>query len=274
VKADEPGAYERYLVNVICARQNCGATQVLWPYIQPIASAVRRSSSIPSDEPLGFFVTLERSPNAWALKHYVGVTVGLLNLRLSRDELAFVYAHELSHVELGHYQQKIDAVTKIYIVAAILMILSQGNYNPLNDPYFVAVARIGLAAFSRDQETQADLHGLQIMQSAGFDPRASISVLRKLDPLGLGGTGDLFADHPSTSQRIATLQTEIANLPRPVVVTPNSPPPESSSSPRGASGTIVAKVTQAVQRVGDIQFSIHLDDLTFSANEDVRVEWE
>ncbi len=273
-RADDPGPYERYLLNVICAKQHClgkgQAPQDVEEYVATVFGRLIRASSIPSDERVGFFITLERAPNAWALKHYTGFTAGLLLMRLTSDEFAFVVAHELGHIELGHYESKLNEISKYYAIAFIAAIISQGNYNPLNDPYFVLIARLGLAAFSREQESQADLRGLQIMRSAGFYPWAAISALRKIDPLGLGGTGDLFADHPSTAQRIDRLQTESANFTEPIQTKPGLPPPESSTA-RPTSGAMIARSTNATQQVGDIQYSIHLDSLTFSGQEDVRI---
>ncbi len=73
-----------------------------------IFGALVRASSIPRDERIGFFITLERAPNAWALKHYAGFTAGLFRIRLTRDEFAFIVAHELGHIELGHYEKKLN----------------------------------------------------------------------------------------------------------------------------------------------------------------------
>ncbi len=108
------------------------------------------------------------------------------------------------------------------------------------------------------------------MRSAGFDPQASISALRKIDPFGLAGTGDLFADHPSTAQRIVRLQTEVANLPRPSQATPSPSPPE-TSTPGSSSGAIIARSVETVQQVGDIQYSIRPDNSSFPGDEDVRI---
>jgi len=152
-------------------------------------------------------MTHAREPNAWAIKHYWGITAGLWNLRLSRDELAFVAAHELAHIELKHYQRKLDDIAKVYGIALIAILLSQGNYNPLNDPYFTTAVRLAFAAYSRDFETQADIRGLRLMQAAGFDPEASISMMQRFASVGASGTGDLFDDHPSVAQRVLRLAT-------------------------------------------------------------------
>jgi predicted Zn-dependent protease len=209
--ADDPSWYERYLVNVICESQYClRADQVprgLVDYLDSIYRPLKQATSI--DERITLLLTAERSPNAWALKHYTGITAGLVLMRPTRDELAFVVAHELAHIELGHYQRKLEEVSKYYALAAIGLLVSQGKYNAMNDPFFVTVARIALGGYSRNLETEADLRGIRIAEAAGFDPRAAITALLKIDPLGLAGTGDLFDDHPSTAQRIARIRQEL-----------------------------------------------------------------
>jgi hypothetical protein len=236
--ADEPGSYEKYLVNVICAKTRCvqNPSTELPPgtleYLETIWSPIFRSSRIPAGEPIRLVLTYAREPNAWALKHYWGITVGLWNMGLTRDELAFVVAHEFGHIELGHYQKKLNEAAKIYAVAAIAIILSQGNYNPLNDPYFNLAVKLAMAGYSRQQETEADLRAIQTIQPAGFDERASLTLLQRFGSLGVSGTGDLFDDHPSIVQRIARIQRELP--PRPALTPEPAPSVVPSQSPGSA----------------------------------------
>lgn len=223
--ADDPDWYERYLFNVICARQSrcvevTQAPTELATLLLGIYRPLHSASSI--NDSVGLYITLERSPNAWALKHYTGITTGLLRLNPTPDELAFVAAHELAHIELGHYRAKLNEVSKYYVIAALFIVLSQGNYNPLNDPFYVTVARLGLAAYTREQETAADVRGVQLMHSAGFDPMGAVSLLAKIGSLGRQGTGDLFDDHPSIERRIDRIRAELVSLPSPSVTAPPS----------------------------------------------------
>jgi Zn-dependent protease with chaperone function len=233
--ADEPGWYERYLVDVICARTRCvrDPSAELPPgtveHLESVWMPLRRVSRIPVGEPVRLVFTHAREPNAWALKHYWGITAGLRTMPLSRDELAFVVAHEFAHIELGHYQKKLNEIAKIYALAAIALILTQGNYNPLNDPYFTLAARLAMAAYSREQEVEADVRAIQMMQAAGFDDRASVTMLERFRVTGVLGTGDLFDSHPSVAQRIARIQRELpprpAPMPAPAAVSTPSPGP-------------------------------------------------
>ena len=220
-RADPPGWHERYMVNVICARTRCvrDPSKELPPgtmeYLAEIWVPLLRGSAIPADETIALVLTYAREPNAWAIKHYWGITAGLWNMRLSRDELAFVAAHELAHIELKHYERKLNEIAKIYGIAFIAIVLSQGNYNPLNDPYFATAVQVVFAAYSRELETDADVRAVRLMDRAGFNPQASISMLQRFESLGVPRTGDLFDDHPSLAQRVLRLRRELAVLPTP-----------------------------------------------------------
>jgi hypothetical protein len=100
-------------------------------------------------------------------------------------------------------------------MAIVATLLTRGNYNPLNDPYFRIAADLALAAYSREQETQADLRAIRTMEAAGFDPHASVAALERFAPFGVSGTGDLFDNHPSIAQRVARLQRDLPPVPNP-----------------------------------------------------------
>lgn len=218
--------------------------------------SIYRASSL-SDN-VTVYVSGSRHPNAWALKHFTGITAGMLRAGYSRDELAFVAAHELAHIELRHFELKQREYDRIWLAAGLAILLSillcEGCYNPLNDPLFVVVSQLALAAYSRDQEKAADLRALAIMRQAGFDPLAAASALRKLDPLGVSNTGDFFDDHPSVQERIARVTQELGR----VTVSPApSAPPTSATVPKFAN---VAAMPG--ERLGPIPVNAHLREVT------------
>ena len=83
--------------------------QSLW---QPLVAQARVRGNITPDidqrmawEP---FLVRDRSVNAFALPGgYVGVHLGLMAITATRDELASVLAHELSHVTQRHIARSI-----------------------------------------------------------------------------------------------------------------------------------------------------------------------
>jgi beta-barrel assembly-enhancing protease len=149
---------------------------VLLEYLQsvflPLVSAARRRGEIGPDVDTRFaweaFLVRDRSVNAFALPGgYIGVHLGLIAMTSTRDELAAVLAHELSHVTQRHIARSISNSRRqslIGVAATILGILAASRSNNAD----VANAAIagGQAAtiqgqlnFSRDMEREADRIG-------------------------------------------------------------------------------------------------------------------
>jgi predicted Zn-dependent protease len=63
-----------------------------------------------------------------------------------------------------------------------------------------------LLPFSRIQESEADMMGLDLMAKAGFDPRESVSLWENMGKAGGGGGVEFLSTHPSHSTRISDLQ--------------------------------------------------------------------
>jgi predicted Zn-dependent protease len=72
------------------------------------------------------------------------------------------------------------------------------------------VQLLGLS-FSRDNETQADLVGLELAARAGYDPRAAITLWQKMNTASKGAPPQWLSTHPAGSTRIAEIER---NLPR------------------------------------------------------------
>jgi predicted Zn-dependent protease len=65
--------------------------------------------------------------------------------------------------------------------------------------------------FSRDDESEADLVGMELAARAGFDPRAGVTLWRKMGAANKGAPPQWLSTHPSGSTRIADIE---ANLPK------------------------------------------------------------
>jgi len=65
--------------------------------------------------------------------------------------------------------------------------------------------------FSRDDETEADLVGMEIAARAGYDPRAGVTLWQKMSAVNKGAPPQWLSTHPSGNTRIEEIQ---ANLPK------------------------------------------------------------
>ena len=130
-------------------------------------------------------------------------------LKLTDDEIAMIMGHEMAHALREHSREQLakNQATSIGISlgAQLLGLGDIGN----------AAARLGgqllSLKFSRNDESDADLVGLELAARAGFDPQAAVSLGRKMgQATGEGGIGFL-STHPTGPDRIRQLE---GNVPR------------------------------------------------------------
>src|SRR5439155_1151642 len=95
---------------------------------QPLVVAARQRGEIGPDIDQRFawepFLVRDRTVNAFALPGgFVGVHLGLISMTASRDELASVLAHEMSHVTQRHIARSVASSSRQSLVGLAAMIL-------------------------------------------------------------------------------------------------------------------------------------------------------
>ena len=158
----------------------------------------------------------DRSVNAFALPGgYLGVHLGLISVVSSRDELASVMAHELSHVTQRHISRSMGEqarMTPWLIGAMILGMLAASKSTQGAQALIVggqAMSAQSQLNFSRDMEREADRVGFGVMAQAGFEPQAFVSMFEKLQQasrLNDSGGFPYLRSHPLTTERMADMQ--------------------------------------------------------------------
>ncbi|QTD45170.1 M48 family metallopeptidase [Ottowia testudinis] len=141
----------------------------------------------------------------------IGFFSGILDqLKLTDDEVAMVMGHEMAHALREHARERMAKTTATSLgleVAASLFGLGQLGQVGAN-----LGSQLLSLKYSRDDETEADLVGLEIAARGGYGPNASVSLWNKMSAASQrqGGTSFL-STHPSGPDRIRQLQ---ANVPR------------------------------------------------------------
>jgi len=146
------------------------------------------------------------TPNAFALPGgYVGVNTGLFQVVRTEDQLAAVMGHEIAHVIARHPEERISREALVGTGAAVL-----GAAAPDLAGLASSAATLGLILpFSREQESEADIIGLQYMARAGYNPRAAVQVWQNFAAAGGAEPPAFLSTHPSHGDRIARLQSKM-----------------------------------------------------------------
>ena len=196
--------------------------QSIW---QPLLAAARARGDIGIELDMRYsfepFLVRERSVNAFALPGgFIGVHLGLIAMTASRDELASVLAHELSHITQRHIARSIAPsrnASILGIVTTILGILAASRSRS-PDAANAAIAGGQAAAiqtqlnFSRDMEREADRVGYGVMTQAGFSSAGMAAMFEKLDQssrLNDSGNFPYLRSHPLTVERIGEARSRL-----------------------------------------------------------------
>ncbi len=150
--------------------------------------------------------------NAWCMPGgKIAFYTGILDqLQLDDDQIAMIMGHEMAHALREHARERLaktQATSAVISLGSALLGLGQlGNI----------AADLGgqllTLKFSRDDESEADLVGLEIAARAGYRPEASVELWKKMLSAGNGRGGpDFLSTHPSGTNRIQELE---ANLPK------------------------------------------------------------
>lgn len=141
----------------------------------------------------------------------IAVFTGLIDkLQATDDELAMVVGHEMAHALREHARERI---AKSQGTGALLSLgASLFGLGQLGDVAANIGTQLLTLKFSRDDEIEADLVGLELGARAGFNPQASVSLWEKMARVsGGGGAPGFLSTHPTGPDRTARLRE---NIPR------------------------------------------------------------
>jgi predicted Zn-dependent protease len=151
---------------------------------------------------------------------HIFVTLGMIRLADSEDELAAILAHEVTHVVLQHGMKSIKSSR---ITGSVLDGL-RTTADVLTDGQIAELAlslsgsvddvaeKLVTSGYSRATERDADAGAVAILASVGYDPMALVRVLEKMaDELEPGGR-DFAKTHPDPDVRVRWIEDMIEEL--------------------------------------------------------------
>ena len=138
----------------------------------------------------------------------------LQQLKLSDDEVAMVMGHEVAHALREHARKRMgkNAVTQGAARIGGAVAASVLGIDPrLTDAAARSGANLLTLEFSREDESEADLVGMELAARAGYDPRAGVSLWQKMGAANKNAPPQWLSTHPSGKSRIKEIE---ANLPK------------------------------------------------------------
>jgi len=135
----------------------------------------------------------------------------LSQLQLSDEEVAMIMGHEIAHALLEHARERMakSGGTELGLrgFAALLGLGSLGDLAALG------LTQLASLRFSRSDESQADALGLVVATRAGYDPRAGVTLWRKMERAGDGKSPPLWlSTHPAGDARIREIEARLPAL--------------------------------------------------------------
>ena len=163
----------------------------------------------------------DQTANAFALPGgKIGVHTGLLRVAKTDGELAAVLGHEVGHVLAGHGNERVSESLVVNLGLAGTVAILSGGQKKNDDRFGLLMAALGVGAqfgillpHSRDQESEADIIGLNLMAKAGFDPRESVALWKNMiADSGGRAPPEFLSTHPASESRIENLEAKIPKV--------------------------------------------------------------
>ena len=174
-----------------------GSGEEVTQYVQNLGIHLARLIGYGNAFPWRFYVVRNLAPNAVSIGGgYVFITEGAISFAQTESELVAILAHEIGHEVAGHFclTQKNEPFDSFF----------DDLSTPSSQSHQVGIGSL-TQVIDVVKEQQADHIALSIIKAGGYDPRAMLTLARRL-PLD-GST------HLIDLSRIQSLEQAIANLP-------------------------------------------------------------
>jgi hypothetical protein len=153
----------------------------------------------------------EPTPNAFTNNKKIVIYSGILRVARSDAELATIIGHELAHVNMGHYQKKVQNALLGELGGALVDggFMLGGFYT--GRTFTRHFKRVGARAFSVQFEREADYVGAYYAARAGYDISGAAEVWRRFS-LEQPNSIRLATTHPISPARFVQMQKVIAEI--------------------------------------------------------------
>jgi predicted Zn-dependent protease len=138
---------------------------------------------------------------------YFGI---LSQLQLGDDEVATIMGHEMAHALREHARERMGKTAATRLGAgALSALLGLGN---LGDAALNMGAQMLTLKFSREDESEADIVGMDLAARAGYDPAAGVTLWQKMMAAAKGAPPQFMSTHPAGETRIKDIEGKLGKV--------------------------------------------------------------
>jgi len=134
----------------------------------------------------------------------------ITSLKLTDNEIAVVMGHEMAHALREHTRELLGKETATQL-GANLISQAFGFGNLGNTALNAGVNMLSLK-FSRNDELEADVVGLELAARGGFNPEAGITLWQKMQTVAKNAPLQWFSTHPASDTRIRDIKKHLPEV--------------------------------------------------------------
>lgn len=156
----------------------------------------------------------DKQVNAWCMPGgKVVVYTGILPVTQNETGLAVVMGHEIAHAVAEHGNERMSQGLIAQLGGIGLDLAMQKKSQETRNLWmsvFGVSAQVGLLAYGRSQESEADELGLTFMAMAGYNPQEAVTFWQRM-AANKGGQAppEFLSTHPSDDTRIRDIQAHM-----------------------------------------------------------------
>jgi predicted Zn-dependent protease len=138
---------------------------------------------------------------------YFGI---LSQLQLTDDEVATIMGHEMAHALREHARERMGKTAATRLGAgALSALLGLGN---VGDAALNMGAQLLTLRFSREDESEADIVGMDLAARGGYDPAAGVTLWQKMMAAAKGAPPQFLSTHPAGTTRIKDIEGKLGKV--------------------------------------------------------------
>jgi predicted Zn-dependent protease len=157
-----------------------------------------------------FNVVQQDVVNAWCMPGgKVVVYTGILPVTKDEASLAVVMGHEIAHAVARHGNERMSQGLALNAAGATLAVVLSEKPQLARDLFLQAYGvggTLGMLAYSRAHESEADKLGLVFMSMAGYNPETAVAFWERMKASSGQKPPEILSTHPSDDTRIAAIK--------------------------------------------------------------------